>query len=101
VLALVRSQHEQGRTVAAVCAAPMVLAAAGIVSGVKVTSHPSVRGKLGSAEVLAAPRVVRSGRVITSQGPGTAIEFALALVVELVGQKTADDLARAMLVHAP
>jgi len=99
VLACVRAHHAKGKIVAALCAAPMVLAAAGIVSGVKVTSHPSVRAKLGSAEVVAAPRVVKSGRVITSQGPGTAIEFALALVAELVGQAKADELARAMLVQ--
>jgi 4-methyl-5(b-hydroxyethyl)-thiazole monophosphate biosynthesis len=100
VLACVRDQHASGRTVAAVCAAPLVLAAAGIVSGVRVTAHPSVRAKLGDAVVVAQPRVVKSGRVITSQGPGTALEFALALVAELVGAERASELARAMLVEA-
>jgi 4-methyl-5(b-hydroxyethyl)-thiazole monophosphate biosynthesis len=99
VLAAVRTLHESGKTVAAVCAAPMVLARAGVVAGVPVTSHPSVREKLGDADVRADPRVVRSGRVVTSQGPGTAIEFALELVRELRGAEKADELAAAMLVR--
>lgn len=99
VLACLRAQHAGGRAVAALCAAPLVLAAAGLLSGVRVTAHPSVRAKLGDAQVVAAPRVVRSGRVITSQGPGTALEFALALVEELFGAKKAGELARAMLVE--
>jgi 4-methyl-5(b-hydroxyethyl)-thiazole monophosphate biosynthesis len=98
VLAAVRSLHEQGKTTAAVCAAPMVLAAAGIVSGVEVTSHPSVRQSLPGAVVVEDRRVVRSGRVITSQGPGTSLEFALALVGELVGEERALELAEAMIV---
>jgi 4-methyl-5(b-hydroxyethyl)-thiazole monophosphate biosynthesis len=100
VLAAVRALHGAGRTVAAVCAAPMVLARAGVVSGVPVTSHPSVRDRLGDADVRDGPRVVRSGRVVTSQGPGTAIEFSLELVRELCGSSEADRLAAAMLVRA-
>ena len=98
VLAAVRALHAAGRTTAAICAAPMVLAKAGVIDGVAVTSHPSVRERLGAAEVRSEPRVVRSGHVFTSQGPGTAIEFALELVRELVGAGKADELAAAMLV---
>ncbi len=98
VLGLVRALHAAGRPTAAICAAPMVLAAAGVADGVAVTSHPSVRDKLGAAEVVDAPRVVRSGHVWTSQGPGTALEFALALVEELRGAEEAARLRAAMLV---
>ena len=98
LLSLLRNLHADGRLTAAICAAPMVLAAAGLVDGVPVTSHPSVRDKLGSAQVLDAPRVVKSGTVWTSQGPGTAIEFALAIVEELQGPGAARGLAEAMLV---
>ena len=100
VLAAVRALHAKGRVTAAVCAAPMVLAKAGVISKVAVTSHPSVRDRLGDALVCADPRVVRSGHVFTSQGPGTAIEFALELAAELVGRAQADQLRRAMLVLA-
>ena len=100
VLGLVRDLHRRGRTTAAICAAPMVLARAGVVEGVPVTSHPSVRADLGGADVRAEPRVVRSGSVVTSQGPGTAIEFGLALVEELVGSEKAAELAAAMMVRS-
>lgn len=98
ILAWVRELDEKRLVTAAICAAPMVLAEAGVVDGVRVTSHPSVRGKLGAASVVDSPRVVRSEHIFTSQGPGTAIEFALSLVRELRGDEVADRLAEAMLV---
>jgi 4-methyl-5(b-hydroxyethyl)-thiazole monophosphate biosynthesis len=100
VLAAVRELHARGRTTAAVCAAPRVLAAAGVLAGREVTSHPSVRGMLAPAEVRSGPRVVRSGTIVTSQGPGTSIEFALELVRELAGPERAQALAAGMLVQA-
>lgn len=101
VLGLLRAQHAAGRRVAAICAAPMVLARAGLIDGVRVTSYPGVRGELGKAVVEDAARVVRSGRILTSQGPGTALEFALELVRDLVGAARADELSKAMLVQQP
>jgi 4-methyl-5(b-hydroxyethyl)-thiazole monophosphate biosynthesis len=98
VLELVRALAADGRRVGAICAAPTVLAAAGIEEGLELTSHPSVRDRLGSATVLDAPAVVRSGCVVTSQGAGTAMEFALALVEDLCGAEKAGELARAMVV---
>ena len=103
VLGLVRRLADEGRITAAVCAAPLVLAAAGVVSGATITSHPAVREELseGDAEVVDTLRVVESGHLITSQGPGTSIEFALALVARLAGSEVVERLREAMLVHAP
>ena len=101
ILELVRELQAQERTTAAICAAPMVLAKAGVLEGRPATSHPTVRDRLAGAEVQDAPRVVRSGSVFTSQGPGTALEFALALVAELKDASTAEALERAMLVATP
>jgi 4-methyl-5(b-hydroxyethyl)-thiazole monophosphate biosynthesis len=98
VLGLVRRLAREGKRTAAICAAPLVLHAAGVIDGVPVTSHPSVRGKLGAAVVRDGPRVLRSGSVTTSQGAGTAMEFALALVAELRGAERAGELAAAMVV---
>ena len=98
VLELVRHLTEAGRPVGAICAAPLVLAAAGVEEGLELTSHPSVRGELGAAAVLDAPRVVQSGSVTTSQGVGSALEFALELVRQLRGARVAGELARAMVV---
>jgi 4-methyl-5(b-hydroxyethyl)-thiazole monophosphate biosynthesis len=96
VLAVVRRLAAEGKRTAAICAAPLVLHAAGVLEGVQVTSHPSVRGKLPGAIVRDAPRVVRSGPILTSQGAGTAMEFALALVADLCGAAKAAELAAAM-----
>ena len=98
LLALIRRLAGEGRRTAAICAAPLVLHAAGVIDGVPVTSHPSVRGELARADVRSEPRVLRSGFVTTSQGVGSALEFALELVAELCGRARAEELARAMVV---
>lgn len=98
VLALTRRLVREGRRVAAICAAPVVLHAAGVLLGVEVTAHPSVHARLGGAILSTDRRVVNSGRVFTSQGAGTALEFALALVAELKGPARAAELASAMRV---
>ncbi len=101
ILRLVRELHASGRDVAAICAAPLVLAAAGVLGEGPATSHPSVRDRLGRARVLDEPRVVEAGTVVTSQGAGTALEFSLALVERWKGPEVAATLAQAMLAHLP
>jgi 4-methyl-5(b-hydroxyethyl)-thiazole monophosphate biosynthesis len=101
ILELVRRLEGSGRLVAAICAAPTVLAAAGVLAGRRVTSYPSVRDQLPGAEVVDRPSVVRSGSIITSQGVGTALEFALQLVAELAGAARAAELRTALLVPEP
>jgi len=103
LLSLVRRLADEGGITAAVCAAPLVLAEAGVVAGKEITSHPAVREELSAsdAEVVSAPRVIESGGVITSQGPGTSIEFALALVARLASPEVAERLQEAMLAQAP
>jgi protein deglycase len=100
ILSLVRDLHGRGKRVAAICAAPLVLARAGILGEGPVTSHPTVRDRLGGARYLEEPRVVRSGPILTSQGPGSALEFALEIVQDLCGGSVAKDLASAMLVRS-
>lgn len=101
VLDAVRGLHALGRLTAAICAAPLVLVEAGVVDGVPVTAHPSVRDRLAPAVVHDAPRVLESGNVVTSQGPGTALEFALALVGRLCGEERREALAGAMVCAPP
>lgn len=97
VLAAIRSHVAAGRLVAAVCAAPLVLQAAGVLDGVDATCHPSVAVKLTRA-TLRTERVVRTASIITSQGPGTSMEFALAVVERLVGRPTAAKVAAGLLL---
>jgi 4-methyl-5(b-hydroxyethyl)-thiazole monophosphate biosynthesis len=95
VLGLVRRLMGQGQTVAAICAAPLVLAAAGVLDGHAYTSHPSVGAQLPGC--ASSERVVRSRNLFTSRGPGTALEFALALVAHFRGPAVAHQLETAML----
>lgn len=99
VVGLARRLHAEGRRVAAVCAAPLVLHAAGVTAGARITAYPSVRGELAGADLDPTARVVTSGRVTTGVGAGAALEFALALVAETRGVAKADELARAMIVR--
>ncbi len=100
LLDLIRRLHAAGRTTAAICAAPLVLQAAGVVGEAAVTCHPSVTAELAAPGHTAAERVVEAGPLLTSRGPGTAPGFALALVERFRDTATADKLAAAMLVEA-
>jgi 4-methyl-5(b-hydroxyethyl)-thiazole monophosphate biosynthesis len=73
-----------GRTVAAICAAPKVLARAGLLEGRTVTCFPGTLAGDGNVSLVADPVVV-DGNIVTSRGPGTAMDFALRLVELLRG----------------
>lgn len=84
---LLKRMAAQNKYTAAICAAPVALAEAGLLSGRKATSYPGALEKLGLADVsLQREAVVTDGKVITSRGPGTAMDFALELIETLVGK---------------
>jgi 4-methyl-5(b-hydroxyethyl)-thiazole monophosphate biosynthesis len=93
---LIREARNLDRWVGAICAAPIALKSAGAIRGARLTSHPSVEKEL-AGERYVLDRVVRDGRLITSRGPGTALEFALALVGVLCGEAQAAAVAGPML----
>jgi 4-methyl-5(b-hydroxyethyl)-thiazole monophosphate biosynthesis len=97
VQALIGAQCERGRRIGAICAAPIALGAAGILEGKRATSYPGFEDQLRGAR-YSEERVVRDGPIITSRGPGTAMEFALEIVSDLKGRKVADQLRKGMLV---
>ena len=76
-----------GKWVAAMCAAPYALHMAGVLSP-RYTCYPSVEEQIRPEDRVADEKVVVDGRVITSQGPGTAICFALEIVRQLVGEES-------------
>ncbi|MBX3702164.1 MAG: DJ-1/PfpI family protein [Steroidobacteraceae bacterium] len=84
VTGLLRRHRARGGPVAAICAAPMVLEAAGVLDGRRATSYPGFL-KDAKRTTVSGDAVVADGGVITSRGPGTALDFALALVTELAG----------------
>ncbi len=84
VLQLVKKMHAQEKYVTAICAAPSVLATAGLLDGKRATSFPTALNNFPNVN-LQASAVVEDGKLITSRGPGTAMDFALTLLERLVG----------------
>ena len=95
---LLRAQREAGRLYGAICAAPVVaLQAHGLLAGRKATAHPGVSDQLPDQGAV-PQRVVVDGNCVTSRGPGTAIEFALALVAALFDEEKAREIGEHMLI---
>ena len=92
VLALLRSFAAAGKLTAAICAAPTVLAKAGLLEGKKAVCYPGMEEQLTGAKVSFDPVAV-DGTVITSRGLGTAIPFALSIVKYFEGRERAEALA--------
>jgi len=83
--------------IAAICAAPKVLASAGLLDNRKATSYPGVIDKMNIPGLhYDSAAVVKDGRVITSRGPGTAMDFALTLIEVLVGEEIKNEVETAL-----
>lgn len=96
---LLQKQQSDDKPYAAMCAAPaVVLEAHGLLKGKKATAHPAFVSKLTDSSA-AEQRVVVDGNLITSRGPGTALEFALTLVEKLYGSEKAKEVAMPMVVN--
>lgn len=93
--ALLERMVADDRYIAAICAAPKVLADAGLLSGKQVTSFPGVLDAFSDLNYR-TDAVVTDGRIITSRGPGTAMDFALTLIEILVGKIRRDEVEVAL-----
>lgn len=84
---------EQGKYITAICAAPKVLASTGLLNNKNATGYPGVldKTKVEGLKLLDSP-VVKDGKIITSRGPGTAMDFALTLIEELSGKEKRDEV---------
>jgi 4-methyl-5(b-hydroxyethyl)-thiazole monophosphate biosynthesis len=88
VIALVKRMANAQRYTAAICAAPRVLAAAGVLDGRRATGFPGTLDPVRFPHVrIEEQPVVTDGRIVTSRGPGTAIDFALSLIDLLAGRE--------------
>jgi len=88
----------QGRLYGAICAAPVVvLQYHGLLDGRRATRFPSFADRLANQEAV-EQRVVVDGTCVTSQGPGTALEFAIKLVELLYTRKKAEEIAQRVLI---
>jgi 4-methyl-5(b-hydroxyethyl)-thiazole monophosphate biosynthesis len=88
--------NTQGKFIAAICAAPLVLGSAGILKGKKATCFPGTESLLTGANCTGRP-VETDGNIITGKGPGVALAFSLALVEKLQGKPVADEVKEAMI----
>ncbi|PKM30485.1 MAG: DJ-1 family protein [Gammaproteobacteria bacterium HGW-Gammaproteobacteria-12] len=94
----VRKQAKAGELFAAICAAPaLALQSYGVLKQRRMTCYPAFSDRLSGCTFV-DETVVVDGNCITSQGPGTALAFALTLVEQLVGRGTRTEVAKAMLV---
>ena len=98
-LELTRRCWEAGKDVAAICAAPTVLAKLGITDGKRATCYPGMEAQMGDAVMVDAP-VVEDGRLITGRAAGSAMDFALALTARMAGQAEADRIAKGVVYRA-
>ena len=100
VIRLIRNVAAAQKPLAAICAAPIALHAAGVTKGRTLTSHPSVK-ELFTDCVHTGRRVERDGQLVTAMGPGTAFEFAAA-IADLLGKGTeATQLLKDMFIVTP
>ena len=90
---------KQGGFVAAICAAPTVLAALHITDGHPTTCYPGCEEKMGAALPQSGKAVVRDGKLITGTSAGCAVPFALALVAALKGEEKAREIAEQIVIR--
>ncbi len=99
VTSLIKKMNSENKYVAAICAAPKVLANAGILDNKKATSYPGVLKSMSLEKTrLLTDNVVIDGNVVTSRGPATAMDFALSLIEQLINKNKRDEVATALLL---
>ena len=100
VIRLIRMVADAHKPLAAICAAPIALHAAGVTKDRTLTSHPSVKEILKDC-AHTGRRVERDGQLVTAMGPGAAFEFAVA-IADLLGKgKEARQLLKDMFIVIP
>lgn len=98
VLKLVQEMQDAQKLVAAICAAPIALEAAGVIHNRQITCYPAaaVRNDIKNASGISEEAAVRDGNLITGRGPGAALEFGFALAAYFCPQEKVDALRREM-----
>ncbi len=88
----------QDRPIAAICAAPMLLAELGLLEGRRATCYPGCEEGFPAGAYQAGPGVVADGNLVTASGPGQAVDFGLAILRHLSGDEAARAVVAGMLV---
>ncbi|MDR0612262.1 MAG: DJ-1/PfpI family protein [Dysgonamonadaceae bacterium] len=95
---LLKQYAQEGKKLAAICAAPLVLGGLDLLQGKKATAYPGFESTLKGAEYVTAG-IVKDGNIITGKGPGFALDFGLAIVEELQGKAKAKAVAEGLLLE--
>jgi len=97
IQSLLKTMAAKGKYTTAICAAPKVLASSGLLAGRRATAYPGTLERLDLPDTtLATEAVVIDGSVITSRGPGTAMDFALTLIEILLGSDKRHEVESAL-----
>jgi 4-methyl-5(b-hydroxyethyl)-thiazole monophosphate biosynthesis len=97
ILSVLKNMRDNGKLVAAICAAPKALATAGVLDNKNATCFPgSIDTDRFSTINLISDDVAIDGNIITSRGPGTAMDFALTLIERLAGADTRNKVEAAL-----
>jgi 4-methyl-5(b-hydroxyethyl)-thiazole monophosphate biosynthesis len=94
---LLKQYAAEGKTLAAICAAPLVLGGLDLLQGKRATAYPGFENTLRGATFV-EHAVVKDGNIITGRGPGFALNFGLAIVEELQGKDKAGEVAAGLLL---
>ena len=98
ILNIIKKAYSNNIKIGAICAAPAVLAKAGILKGKNATIYTGMENELAEA-VYIDKDVVVDGNIVTGRGPGLAMEFALELVKQLKGQETMENVKAGLLLN--
>ena len=91
-------QAMSDKWIAAICAAPTILGKLGLLEGKSATCYPGYEAQLTGAKARTSPSVIIDGKIITSRGPGTSLEFGLKIVEVLKGLELANSLKEQMVI---
>lgn len=94
----IREFYNNGKLIAAICAAPSIFGHMGLLEGKKACIYPGMEAELKGAQVC-FEKVIKTDNVITSRGMGTAIEFGLEIVATLLNRDTADKLGQTVVYN--
>lgn len=100
LIEFLREHAESNKVYGAICASAVMLDTKGLLKGKKATTHPHYSSKLSDQSSVNV-RVVIDGKVITSIGPGSAMEYAVSIVEKLFGMERANHIAEAMVFSYP
>ncbi len=95
--ALIKKFDKEGKSLAAICAAPMVFGGLGLLDGKKATCYPGFEEELKGAKV-AGKSVAVDGNITTGKGPGLVFDFALTLVEQIAGSATRQEVQNGLLL---